>query len=86
MCLNGQCHEIFDPFLFKKTVRVPESHMNGIAIFFVFRENRVSGLHVVVDSQVREFLHEKEKVRETVLACLYGAQVESFEQKMYTIS
>ena len=27
-------------------------------------------------------LHENEKVRETVFACSYGAQVESFKQKI----
>ena len=30
-----------------------------------------------------EYLHEREKVRETVLACSYWAHVESFKQKQY---
>ena len=29
----------------------------------------------------REYLRENKKVRETVVACSYGAQVESFKQK-----
>ena len=29
----------------------------------------------------REYLRENKKVRETVFACSYGAQVESFKQK-----
>ena len=33
-----------------------------------------------------EYLRGNEKVRETVFFCSYGAQVESFKQKMPTIS
>ena len=40
---------------------------------------------VVVDMQflnfANEYLRENEKFRETVFACLYGAQVEFFEEK-----
>ena len=41
------------------------------------RKTRITGQ----GSQDREYLRENEKVRETVFACSYGAQVESFKQK-----
>ena len=42
---------------------------------------KTSRVRIVVDFIIK-YLRENEKVRETIFACSYGAQVESFKQKI----
>ena len=75
LTLEEQCHDIFYTLIIKKLHLGPI--WSGKNEDTVFAKNVC---HTRFSNFAIGYLHENEKVRDTVFACSYGAQIESFKK------